>query len=173
MKQLEEFQKKVDELRPDMPLTEENTMMIMQMMLSKNPEMDEHMTSEDEMLQHDQMVIPKIFMSRLESLSTLKITKSAAIFIFVNLSSAGSAVLYAYYLHRKCEPNSVVTINTLCEHLFPWGVMSEAQMEVLWEAQKLYGEEAQEEAESLQCYMVPYNLLDYIVTWKKVEVETE
>jgi hypothetical protein len=62
-------------------------------------------------------------------------------------------------------------IKYLAEKLFPWGMISDKQMEELWDAQKIYGEEAQKEAESLQCYMVPDNLLDYVGTWKEIEVE--
>lgn len=171
MKKLEEFKERVDALRPDQQLSEENTMMLMQLMISKDPKLDEVMTPDNEMLQHGEMVIPKIFISRLESLSTVKITAGAAIAIFINLTSAGSAVMYAYYLHRKCEPDSVVTIDTISKNLFPWGVISEKQMEELWDAQKLWTKEEEEEAEPLQCYMVPDNLIDYVGAWKEIDIK--
>jgi hypothetical protein len=171
MKQLEDFQKMVDDLRPEQPLTEENTMMFMQLMMSKDPKLEELLTTDNEMMQHNEMQVPNIFLSRLQSLSTLKITTGAAIAIFINLSSAGSAVMYAYYLHRKCAPDSTVTLDTITKDLFPWGVISEKQMEELWDAQKLWSAEEEEEAAPLQCYMVKDNLLDYVGTWKELEVE--
>lgn len=172
MKQLDTFQKMVDNLSPEQPMDEEQTGMYFSLMIgeAQNPELREPMTADDPILKETEMWIPRVFISRLESLTTLKITRAAAVSMFINFNGVGTAVLYAYYLHRKCEPETLVTMKII-DKLFKGEFISPKQHEELWDAQKLYGEEAQEEAKPLQCYMVPDNLLDYVGTWKEIEVE--
>lgn len=172
MKKLDDFKKLVDKTNPDKPMDEETMGIFLSLIKAEktDPKFMEVMTLEDESLKSDAMWVPKIFVSRLNELSTVRLTRAAAISIIVNLTSAGSAVMFAYYIHRKCAPDSLVTMETLGE-IFPMGFISEKQQNELWDAQKLYGEEAQEEAKPLQCYMVPDNLIDYVGAWKEIKVE--
>lgn len=172
MKKLDDFKKLVDKTNPDKPMDEETMGIFLSMIMAEktDPKFMEVMTLEDESLKSDAMWVPKIFVSRLNELSTVRLTRAAAISIIVNLTSAGSAVMFAYYIHRKCAPDSLVTMETLGE-IFPMGFFSEKQLEQLWEAQKLMSPESQEKAVHLGCYMVKDNLLDYVGTWKEIDIK--
>lgn len=165
MKLLEDFNSKVDALRPDKPLDEDVFKFFIGVGMSKDERIKEEVTRDDPEFVGAQGI--QIFLSRLEALTTLKITRGAAIAIGVNIENPGMAVMYAYYLNRKCEEGSTITIDDVANELFPWGVISENQHRELWEAQKIITSEEEEEAKALQQYGVHDNLLDYELTWVK------
>jgi len=169
MKLLEDFNSKVDELRPNKPLDEDVFKFFIAMGMSKDEKVKEEVTRDDPEFEGAQGI--QIFLSRLELLTTLKITRGAAIAIGSNIDTPGMAVLYAYYLNRKCEPNSTITIDDVANTLFPWGMISDDQHRELWEAQKIITTEEEEEAKALQQYGVHDNLLDYKLTWVKEGVK--
>lgn len=167
MKLLDDFKQKIDELKPDLPLTEEGSRIVMGLLLSDHSKLKEIAFSNDSDFQSMQGL--QIMIRRLETLSTVKLTVGAAVFISLAISNPGQAVLYAYYIHRKCDPDQIIGIDYVAEKLFPWGMISDKQHEELWDAQKLWTEEEQKEAKKLQQYGVHDNLLDYVGTWKEVE----
>jgi hypothetical protein len=169
MKLLEDFNKLVDALNPEKPLDEEGMKIFIKLMISEDEKLKEVITSDNDEIVNATGI--RIFLSRLGTLTTLKITRGAALAIGVNIENPGMAVLYAYYLNRKCDPNSTVTLDDVGKVLFPWGMISDDQHKELWEAQKIITSEEEEEAKALQQYGVHDNLLDYKLTWVKEEIK--
>ena len=164
MKKLLAFKQKVDSLLPDKELNEEEAKIIASILLSNDSKFDVEITSKDPDIANVSGF--QIFLKRLEGLTDLKITRGALICIGIHFENPGQAVMYAYYLNRKCEPNTTVTVDTITKKLFPWGMISNKQHEELWDAQKLVGDEI-EQAEVLERYGAYDNLLDYKLTWEK------
>jgi hypothetical protein len=91
----------------------------------------------------------------------------AVLFIGLHLKNFGDAVMYAYYLHRKCEPDSLVNVDLLSMEIFPMGMLSEDQKSYIWENQKT----SRKEMRGYEMVMLGEdNLLDYAVTWEREEV---
>lgn len=165
MKKLDKFNELVDNLNPDLPLTEEETESLFMLAMVVNPKVHEIVYSDDPELK--EMTGLLILVKRLEILSTVKLTIGAALFISQQIVNPGQAVLYAYYIHRKTPINKVIDLEYAVDVLFPNGMISEKQHREIWDAQKLSTPEEQEEAKLLQQYGVHDNLLDYKLTWEK------
>ena len=125
----------VDNLNPDLPLTEEESEMVMGLLLSDHSKLKEIVSSDDPEFKTMQGL--QIMVKRLEMLSTVKLTVGAALFASFRIINPGQAVLYAYYIHRKCDPNKIIDIDYIIEELFPLGIISDKQHKELWDAQKL------------------------------------
>lgn len=165
MKKLEEFKEKIDNLNPDLPLDNDNSGVVAGLIVSDHPKLKEIVSSNDPDLKGMEGL--QIMVRRLELLSTVKLTVGAAVFVSLSITNPGQAVLYAYYIHRKCDPNQIVDLEYIINNLFPDGMISEQQNREIWGAQKISTDEEQEEAKPLQQYGVHDNLLDYKLTWEK------
>lgn len=101
----------------------------------------------------------QVLLKRLEVFSTVKLTLGAFLSILVNIDKVTSAVMYAFYMHNKVEPNTIITIKEISEVLFPFGFFSEEQLHELWIIQKLTSEE--------RGYNINDNGLDLLYIWEK------
>jgi len=161
MKKLDEFNKIVDSISPNQPLTGEGMEILMNILLDKTDKFNEIISSKHELAQSAPQL--NIFVVRIEVLTSLKLTLGALIMIAHNIESFGNAVMYAYYLHRKCIPN-ILTVEYLSEHIFPMGMISKEQHKKMWKAQKINNDEMIGQKKVGLAYD---NLLDYIITWEK------
>jgi len=97
--------------------------------------------------------IIKMTESSLKNRFTFKIEDNALIaFIAFNSKTAGNVIMYLTYLQYKCKKNNmkVLDFKTFC-HWFPMGFPSDADLEKVWDSQKV---ERKETGDS-------DNLLDY------------
>lgn len=165
---------RIDEIfKKHSPLTEmskdEFTTMF-NIMRSKDPAMNKDVYEQDETsdtYQHfkpllDEFVF-KVFLSKINYLTTLRISLGAFIALAFRIKSPGDATMYAYYLHSKLPANTLVTIDNFAEQLFPLGYFSEEQLKEIWHEQKIItGED-----NGLTSVGAPDNLLDYKEMWEK------
>ena len=154
---------------PNTPMTEEETMVAMKLMMSGDKTFQtpiDELDTESEVYKHFKPLLddflPQVFLKRLEHLTSLRITLGALIMIAQHLQSPGNAVMYVFYLHTKLPENTVVTINEISMDLFPWGFFSQEQLQTIWDAQKVRSDECKE----LTCIGAPDNMLDYVENWK-------
>lgn len=106
----------------------------------------------------------RVFLSRLEKLTTLKITLGVLIMIAMRLDTPGIAVLLAYYLQYKLPKNTIVNIDIYSKQLFPFGNFSKKQLNDIWSAQKVL---KSDNVSKYTCIGAPDNLIDYLEYWKK------
>lgn len=106
----------------------------------------------------------KVFLGRLEALTSLRITVGAFVILSQYFSNAGVAVMYAYYLHQMLPANTIVDVHVISEKLFPWGFFSPDQLSKMWDEQKVQLKDGLDES---VCHGVPDNLLDYNESWEK------
>lgn len=170
MKLVNQFNAIVDKLKPNEPLTRDGIEMLMLLTIKSNPQLKAIAFEDDPMFA--EMLGVRILLSRIERLTSLKLTIGAAFLLGSHLATPGEAVIYAYYLNRKAEPHSVVDIDTVAKDLFPWGMISDDQNKEIWDAQKLDSDK-QEMAKELICYAAHDNLLDYEGTWEREEYVTK
>jgi hypothetical protein len=159
------------ENQPRTPMSEEETMIMLNIMMSKEPEFSTDVNELDntsEVYKHFKPLIGgfqmQIFLKRLEHLAGLRISLGAFLLISQHLNSAGDAVMYAYYMSRKLSKNSLVGFDEVTKALFPWGYFSEEQLKKIWDAQKVRPEDGLDEC---KCYGAPDNLLDYVEIWER------
>lgn len=156
---------------PRTQMSEEETMIMMKLMLSKEPEFScdvNELDKNSEVYKHFKPLINgfqmQIFLKRLEHLAKLRISLSAFIAIAQHLESAGDAVMYAYYLSHKLPKDSFVGIQEIAGILFPWGFFSKEQLNAIWDEQKVREDDGLDEC---HCYGAHDNLLDYVEFWEK------
>ncbi|MDX1286299.1 MAG: hypothetical protein R3182_14870 [Draconibacterium sp.] len=163
---IKKLEKIIEGIRPDCPLTDEQIEGQLMLLMSSTPHLTQIITPNSSLLEDDPGM--EAFVRRLDALTSLKITLRATLFIGLHIKTFGDAVIYAYYLHRKCEPDSVITLEFLVENIFPMGVLSDDQKSYIWENQKT----SREEMRGYEMVMMGVdNLLDYKVTWEKEGVE--
>lgn len=106
----------------------------------------------------------QVFLKRLKHLTTLRITLGALVVMAEHIgASAGVAVMYAYYVHHKLKPNTLITLEVIANELFPWGFFSEEQLLLMWDEQKVLPKDGLDE---YTCCGAPDNLIDYVECWK-------
>ena len=166
MEKLKKFNTLIDSTNPDLPLNKEAMGILMGMLLETTDKFNEIITLEHEILKSAPQL--NVFVMRVEGLTSLKLTLGALLMIGLHIETFGDAVMYAYYLHRKCKANETLTVENLSMKIFPWGMLTKKQRRELWDAQKTDSDEMKDQK------MVAYgfdNLLDYEITWEKELVE--
>lgn len=162
MKKLKKFNAIVDNINPDLPLDKEAMGIIMGIMINKTEKFNEIISTKHEMLIEAPQL--KVFVMRIEFLTSLKLTFGALLMIGLHIETFGDAVLYAYYLHRKCNPDETLTVDNLSMNIFPWGMLTKEQKHEMWDIQKVTSDEMK--GQQAIGYGID-NLLDYQITWEK------
>lgn len=155
---------------PHTELTEEETKVLLSIILSKEESLNidiNQLDKKSEIYVHFKPLIDsfqaQVFLKRLEGLSTVKMSLGALIMLLQYMNSAGSCVMYAYYIHSKLAPNTLVDMDTFSIKLFPWGMFSREQLNSIWDAQKVKHDDG---LEGCNCIGAHDNLLDYEETWR-------
>ena len=155
---------------PRTPMTEDETHFFMNILLSGESELNadvNELDKESETYKHFKPLIEsfvaKVFLKRLELLTTLKMSVGALIILMMHMESPGACVMYAFYLHHKLPPNTLVTVGTFAE-AFPWGFFSNKQLIEIWDIQKVGNDDMPEE---WHCHGGRDNAIDYTETWVK------
>ena len=155
---------------PQTAMSEDETLFMMNAMLSDNPNYSCNiydMDKESELFTHFipllESFTAQVFLARIKTLTTLKMSLGALVILMHHMESPGSAVMYCYHLHNKLPENSVVTAEKLAE-VFPWGFFSEQQLKEIWAAQKV----SPEQRKGYTCVGAPDNMIDYLEMWKEV-----
>lgn len=105
----------------------------------------------------------KVFLSRINHLTTLRISMGAFIILSSHIHSFGIATMLAYYLHSKLPANILVTADEIGRILFPMGFFSDKQLMEIWDEQKTNDDEVK----GLTLIGAHDNLLDYKEMWEK------
>ena len=136
------------DVEPDTIMSEEEMRVMMGIMLSKEPAFKQSiddLDKESEIYKHFKPLLDgfqlQIFLTRLKHVAKMRITLGAFIMLAQHLESTGTAVMYAYYCWLKLAPHTLITSDVVAEDLFPMGFFSDKQLNSLWDAQKLTGEE--------------------------------
>ena len=166
MEKLKKFNELVDKTNPDQPLEKDAMGILLSVLMEKTDKFKEIVSKEHEILKLAPQL--KVFVMRVEALTSLKLTLGALLMIALHIETFGDAVMYAYFLHRKCKPDETLTADNLSLNIFPWGMLSKKQRREMWDAQKINSDKMKGEK------MIAYgfdNLLDYEITWEKKVVE--
>ena len=160
-----------DKNRPNTQMSEDETKFFFTIMLSKDENISKDINEIDktsEIYKHFEPLTNgfqmQIFLKRLEHLAKMKISLGAFLLIAIRLESAGSAVMYSYYIFHKLPKNCFIGIDEVTMKLFPWGFFSEEQLKAMWDEQKVKLDDGLDEC---TCYGAPDNLLDYVEFWEK------
>lgn len=161
----------VKSLQPDEQLSKEMSRFLISLMLD-GEELSKSLNEIDKTSQSYELFSPvlnshlvKIFVNRVELLTTLKLDVASILFISAYLRNPAHSVMYAYFLSMKFAPNTNIDLKTLCANAFPWGMLSETQLRNLWDIQKIGDIEY---VKNMRCIGAPDNLLDYYETWNKI-----
>lgn len=138
----EDLVKLFDERSPNSEMSEEETMMMMGILMGENKELSidiNEIDKKSDLYNHFKPVfdafVAKVFLGRLEALTTIKMSAGALVILMGHMPSAGAAVMYAFYLKHKLPENTLVTVETFGD-VFPWGFFSERQLSEIWDGQK-------------------------------------
>lgn len=153
---------------PSTPMSEDETMTMFSIMMSKDPNLSCDLNEIDknsEVYQHMKPLIDsfqaQVFLSRIKALTSLKISLGALLILIHHMESAGKAVMLTFYLYNKIPENTLVTVETIGE-VFPWGFFSDEQLNKIWDAQKVRTDDRKD----FTCIGAPDNMIDYLETWK-------
>jgi len=171
--------------KPETQMTSDEWRTMLNILMSKEPAFKipiEELDVKSEIYQHFKPLIEgfqlQVFLSRLKHVAKMRITLGAFIMIAQHLESAGTSVMYVYYLWLKLKPHTLITTTVLCEELFPWGFFSTEQLNSIWGAQKLTAEEnklRKEKNAKKRLTLTPImfdgsdNLIDFQESWIKDE----
>lgn len=165
---------RIDEIfikyRPNKQMDDDESKLLLNILLSKDSQLStdiNELDKDSEIYKHFQPLLyafqVRVFMSKIEHLTTLRITLGALIVISMYIDSPGIATMYAYYLHSKLPANTLVTLEHITTQLFPWGFFSNEQLNKIWDEQKT----KKGETKGLTLVGAQDNLLDYKEMWGK------
>jgi hypothetical protein len=129
-------------------MDDEESKIMMMLLLYKDPEIN---MMYDDILKASH--IAKILVSRAEY-AGLKMDKKSFIMISMMCETPGAAVMYVYYLLYKSKElgEKIISFETLCSSIFPWGFFTEETLHFYWDEQKVKKSNTQAGTD---------NLLDY------------
>ena len=90
--------------------------------------------------QKEKPFLYQLIEKRIEHCFTFKIDDARLILFIAALSeSAGTAVMYLWYLQWWCFRNSVevIDLNIFCQRIFPMGFFSKEDLQKVWDGQKV------------------------------------
>lgn len=92
---------------------------------------------------------------RIEKMFNITMDVKSKVFLSTIINSVGTAVMYGTYTAYKMKILKIkhLTINILCESIFPWGFLDDDTLDVLWKNQKVWRANQKEFGSD--------NLLDY------------
>jgi len=158
-----------DKHNPQTEMSKEETGFFMQGLMTKDKNYSCNiydMDKESELYKHFLPLlkgfVTQIFLTRIKTMTTLRISFGTLIILMQHIESPGSAVMYTYYLHNKLPLNTLITLEILGE-VFPWGFFSESQLKEIWAAQKVDSKTTND----YQCVGAPDNMIDYIEVWRQ------
>jgi len=159
-------QKLIDIFNQHSPITEmdeDETLVFMNMILSKDPIFDVDLNDIDkENPIYEQFkpvfdeFVSKVFLKRLEVMTSLKMSLGALIILSFHMPNPAVAIMHCFYLSYKLPANTLVTLKVISEKLFPWGMFSDKQLNDIWDAQKVSSSE----------FGGTDNMIDYPIVWK-------
>jgi hypothetical protein len=159
--------------RPETEMSADEMRTMMAILMSKEPAFNtpvDDLDKESEIYKHFKPVLDgiqmQIFLTRLKHVAKMRITLGAFIMIAEHLESAGTAVMYVYYIWLKLNAHTLITSTVLCEELFPWGFFSHEQLNKIWSAQKITKEDRQESLTPVM-FKDSDNLIDFQQSWIK------
>lgn len=150
---------------PNTPMSEDETMAYMNMLMSKDPIFDVDLNEadkEDPNYKHFKPLIdsfvPQVFLGRLKAMTSLKMSLGALIILIHHMESPGNAVMHTFYLHYKLPDYTLITLDVISRQLFPFGMFSEEQLNEIWNAQKVSGDDRPKGGTD--------NMIDYPEVWR-------
>lgn len=160
-----------DENSPNTEMTEVETRIFMQIIMSNENDLkidinDVNKESETyiklkELLEAFQI---QVFLKRLELLTTLKMTLGGLMILSQYFENVAQVVMYTYYLKYKLPENTLVSADVIASELFPIGFFSTEQLNVIWDGQKV--KKDKHDVTKLTLIGAPDNLIDYKEVWE-------
>lgn len=157
--------------RPSKRLTEEEMMLMINILMSKDPEFQKEISQVDKNSEiYDDFksfidgFLIQVFLKRLKHSAKLRITLGALVLIGEQFENPAHAVMYAFYLHNKLPSDTLITVNKIMIELFPFGYFSKEQLNDIWKEQKV---RSNDDLKDWYCFGVSDNLLDYMEAWNK------
>lgn len=157
-----------DKHAPCTPLTEEEIMIMANIMMSNDKSFSvdiKELYQESEIYKHFKPLLEsfqgQVFLKRIEIFTSLKMTLGAFIILMQYMPSPGACVMYTFYLHAKLPKNTLVTVDSFAE-VFPFGFFSETQLEDIWNTQKVDSKKSK----TNKYVGAPDNMIDYLEIWK-------
>lgn len=159
--------------KPNTEMSAEEMKVMMGILLSKEPAFKtpiDELDKDTEIYKHFKPLLEgfqlQVFLTRLKLVAKMRITLGAFVMIAQHLESAGTAVMYVYYIWLKLKPHTLITDSVVAEDLFPMGFFSDEQLNSMWDAQKV---NADDNVKSLTPIMFSGsdNLIDYQQSWEK------
>lgn len=126
--------------RPNTQMSEDETRFMINVMLSKDEKFDVEVSLVDKGTynQFETLINSfqgKVFLKRLEVMTSLKISISAFIIMMHHFNNVAQVVMYAWYLNHKLPANTLIVMDTIGE-VFSLGFFSEEQLNQIWKEQK-------------------------------------
>ena len=157
-----------DKHTPRTVMTQEETMIMFKLLMSKDESFSKSLDDVDkdsEIYQHFAPLVDsfigKVFLGRLNALTSLKMSIGALVMLMQHMESPGSAVMHAFYLYHKLPEDTVVTVETIGD-VFPMGFFNNEQLKEIWDAQKV----RDDDRENFTCIGAPDNMIDYLESWR-------
>ena len=167
---IEKVKKAFDENSPSALLTDDEMGVLISLLTNSNPnlnkdvdELDKESKDYEDFKPLVESFTAKIFMGRIKSMTSLRISLGTLIALLYYMESPGDCVMYAYYMHIKLLANTFVDLSVFTMELFPMGMFSKKQFQNIWTAQKVTKDDLLQGDTTGS----PDNLLDYSITWKK------
>lgn len=149
---------------PNKELADDEMRTLVSLMMSKDSNLNQDVNDLDKESEFYKELKPliesfqaQIFLQRIKHATSLKISLGVLIMLMHYLETAGSSVMYAYYMHMKLPENTLVNLRVFSMDLFPFGMFSNEQLNNIWDKQKVKKEDQLKGND---------NLLDYPETWK-------
>lgn len=147
---LEELDKAYQTFRPDQPMSEGQSNVLVALLMSNgNPGYTESLpgeildtdeTSKKFQLVYDDFQLAQILYTRLEGETGRRMTLPAVIFVGSFLQYPGDTVMTAHYIHRMVpREKGVINIDDCVTYAFGSGVWSDVSRRMIWGLQKRVG----------------------------------
>jgi len=83
--------------------------------------------------------LTQVIIKRVDVCFKYKMDIKMIIFLASICNNPAEAVMYIWFFHFWCKKNNIelLTLNEVCENVFPWGVMKEERLNEIWKMQKI------------------------------------
>lgn len=142
-KNIQELRDLFNKHTPNTEMSMDETEIFIHMSSSKCPEFHadlKEINKDSEIYKHFKPVIEsfqsQVFLTRIEVLTTFKMTLGALIMFMFHMPTAGAATMMEMYCSSKLRDNTLITLDVLTHQLFSWGFFSEEQLKEIWTAIK-------------------------------------
>ena len=155
-----------DKIKPNSSINNDEMQMLLDLMSSDDPNLNLELCDVDKesiVYMHNKSIIEDIevqsFLFRINNFTQLKLTLSGLLAIIRHLNRINATIIYAYYLHLKFPPNTIIDVSKIVTEAFPYGFYSDNQIDIIW---NVFNTQNYKDNDS-ECTFK--NMLDYYDNW--------